>query len=206
MTFHPTVLVPAILTLGVFSILYRENPVFRAIEHLGLGLAAGYALVILARTGVVPRVQSALHDPVGLLTVALVLPLCVGMVRAAAGRRTALGALGIAVAASIAAGLAIPGLIQNLVLEQMRATMVPVGLSSDAGFDSLVIAVCVLSTMAYFSFTREPRGIRGLAAITGLYTLMISFGASFGYAAMSRFTLLIGRLLFLLRDWLHLVH
>jgi hypothetical protein len=203
--FHPVVLVPALLTLGIFSILYRENPLYRAIEHIGIGLAAGYALVTIIRTGLVPRIAAVGHDPVGLLAALLVLPACVGIVRASR-RRNAWGTLGVVAAASIAAGFALPGLVQNLIVDQMRATMVPIGLSSDAGFDSLVVAVGVLSTMAYFSFTREPHGIRGMLALTGFYTLMIAFGASFGYAAMSRFTLLIGRFLFLLRDWLHLVH
>ncbi|MCU0612156.1 MAG: hypothetical protein MUE60_10255 [Candidatus Eisenbacteria bacterium] len=202
--FDPAVLVPALLTLGVFSILYRENLVYRIIEHVGVGLAAGYALAMIIRTGLIPRILSAAADPVALVTMALAIPACVG-IAVSSWRRNTLGTVGISVAASIAAGLALPGIVENLILEQMRATMVPIGLSSDAGFDSLVVAIGVLSTMAYFSFTREPRGIRGVAALTGLYTLMISFGASFGYAAMSRFTLLIGRFLFLLRDWLHLV-
>jgi len=106
---------------------------------------------------------------------------------------------------AISAGFALPPLLRTLVIAQMQATMVPIGMSTVAGFNALVIAFCVLSTMAYFSFTREPTGVRGLLAILGLYTLMISFGATFGYTVMSRFTLLIGRFLFLLRDWLHLV-
>lgn len=197
-------IVPAILTLGVLTILYRDNPLFRAIEHIGVGLGTGYALVIIIREVLVPRIVASRHDTAALAAFAVAAPACIGMVLAS-HRRNALGTLGVVVAASIAAGFALPGLVQNLIIEQMRATMVPVGISSDAGFDSLVIAVGVLSTMAYFSFTREPHGIRGAMALTGLYTLMIAFGASFGYAAMSRFTLLIGRFLFLLRDWLHLI-
>jgi len=34
---------------------------------------------------------------------------------------------------------------------------------------------------------------------------MVSFGASFGYTVMARISLLIGRLDFLLRDWLHII-
>ncbi len=202
--FDPGVLTPALLTLGVFSLLYRENPVSRTVEHVGVGVAVGYALVTVLRSGLAPRFGAAMRDPVSLVTLLLILPPAIGILLAPY-RRSALGSLGIAIAAAVAAGFALPGIVQNLILEQMRATMVPVGLSSDVGFDSLVVAVGVLSTMAYFSFTREPTGVRGLLALAGLYTLMIAFGASFGYAAMSRFTLLIGRFLFLLRDWLHLV-
>ena len=31
-------------TLGIYSILYRENKVFRFFEHVYLGLAAGYTI------------------------------------------------------------------------------------------------------------------------------------------------------------------
>jgi len=197
---------PALLTLAVFSILLRENPVFRAVEHFGLGLAAGYAVVVVVRTGLVPRVADAAASSIWALLL-LVIPLAggFGFLRKAVGKKSRLGSLAVAAVVAISAGFALPPLLRTLVLAQMQATMVPIGMSTVAGFNALVIAFCVLSTMAYFSFTREPTGVRGLLAILGLYTLMISFGATFGYMVMSRFTLLIGRFLFLLRDWLHLV-
>jgi len=39
----------------------------------------------------------------------------------------------------------------------------------------------------------------------GIWFLMVSFGASFGYTIMGRLSLLIGRVQFLLDDWLHLM-
>ena len=38
--------------------------------------------------------------------------------------------------------------------------------------------------------------------LLGLYVLMVAFGASFAYAVMGRVTMLVGRLRFLLDDWL----
>jgi hypothetical protein len=34
---------------------------------------------------------------------------------------------------------------------------------------------------------------------------MLGFGASFGYTVMARLSLLIGRVQFLLTDWIHLI-
>ncbi len=203
----PSILIPAVVTLAVFSILYRENPVFRAVERLGVGLAAGYAFILIVRTGLIPRLSKALGAPFDPSSVLLLLPLAagIGLVMSAVGHRTQLARFAVAGAAAIGAGLALPLLMQALVLSQMKASMVPMGLSSVVGFNALVIAICVLTTMAYFSFTREPTGIRALFAISGLYTLMIAFGATFASLAMSRITLLIGRFLFLLRDVFHLV-
>jgi hypothetical protein len=37
----------AIATLGVYTILYRENPVSRLFEHIFVGLSAGYLIVFI---------------------------------------------------------------------------------------------------------------------------------------------------------------
>ena len=45
----------------------------------------------------------------------------------------------------------------------------------------------------YFYFSREQTGSYGKFTRLGIYFLMISFGASFGFAVMGRISLLIGR-------------
>jgi len=40
-------LLGVIVTLGIFSILYKENPVFRFLEHIFIGLATGFSAVFL---------------------------------------------------------------------------------------------------------------------------------------------------------------
>jgi hypothetical protein len=45
----------------------------------------------------------------------------------------------------------------------------------------------------------------GGVARVGIVFLMIGFGASFGYTVMARVSLLIGRLTFLMRDWLGII-
>ena len=41
------IVVGAIATMGLYTILYKENKVYRFFEHLFMGLASGYALVAL---------------------------------------------------------------------------------------------------------------------------------------------------------------
>ena len=45
----------------------------------------------------------------------------------------------------------------------------------------------------YFYFSREHTGNFGKLSKLGIYFLMVSFGASFGFAVMGRISLLIGR-------------
>lgn len=207
MSLEPGVLIPAIVTLIVFSILYKDNPLFRVAERLGVGMAAGYALILILRTGILPRLSGAVHNIADPANYLLLIPVILGagFIFSSIGKPKTLSRYAIASAAAIGAGLAIPYLTQTLVLAQMKATMVPVGLSTKAGFNALVIAFCVLTGMSYFSFSKEPKGMRALISDMGLYTLMIAFGTTFGHFAMSRITLLINRFLFLIRDFLHII-
>jgi len=55
--------------------------------------------------------------------------------------------------------------------------------------------------LIYFYFSKEHRGVFGQTARIGIYFLMVTFGASFGYTVMSRMSLLIGRIDFLITEW-----
>ncbi|MFQ6008085.1 MAG: hypothetical protein ACE5K8_03950 [Candidatus Zixiibacteriota bacterium] len=65
-----------------------------------------------------------------------------------------------------------------------------------------VIFLGVLTGIIYFFFSKEHKGVFGAASRVGIWVLMITFGASFGYTVMGRISLLVGRITFLLRDWL----
>jgi hypothetical protein len=64
----------------------------------------------------------------------------------------------------------------------------------------------VVSTLLYFYFSKPHTGVLGGVATLGIWFIMISFGAHFGYTVMARVSLLIGRVQFLVIDWLHLTH
>jgi len=69
----------------------------------------------------------------------------------------------------------------------------------------LIIFLGVFCGLIYFFFSKEHSGFFGGAATVGIWFLMITFGASFGYTVMSRMSLLIGRIDFLLVEWLKVV-
>ncbi|MFQ5500167.1 MAG: hypothetical protein ACE5FH_10905, partial [Candidatus Zixiibacteriota bacterium] len=70
---------------------------------------------------------------------------------------------------------------------------------------SWVILIGVITGLVYFFFSKEHTGLFGSASRVGIWVLMITFGASFGYTVMGRISLLVGRLTFLFGDWLGLV-
>ena len=101
----------------------------------------------------------------------------------------------------MAAGLRAYGYLNSNVIGQIKGTAVNVfdfnlpffALSEPSIFNNLIILVGTICGLLYFYFSKEHTGILGKASKIGIYFLMISFGASFGFAVMGRISLLIGR-------------
>ena len=114
---------------------------------------------------------------------------------------------GIAYTVGMAAGLRAYGILNSNVLGQVKNTIIPVistelpffSLTGDSHFNNLVIFVGTVTGLLYFYFSREQTGTFGKITRVGIYFLMISFGASFGFAVMGRISLLIGRFLDLIK-------
>ena len=68
-----------------------------------------------------------------------------------------------------------------------------------------VIFLGVFCGLVYFFFSKEHTGAFGKASRVGIWILMITFGASFGYTVMGRISLLVGRITFLFKDWLEII-
>ncbi|MEC7730627.1 MAG: hypothetical protein VX497_05010, partial [Candidatus Neomarinimicrobiota bacterium] len=91
-------------------------------------------------------------------------------------------------------------------------TIIPLVVSSpETGFSfwdsvkNIIIIIGVLSAIVYLFFSIEHKGFVGKTAKLGIWFLMITFGAAFGYTVMGRIALLAIRVEFLLNDWLWLI-
>ena len=62
----------------------------------------------------------------------------------------------------------------------------------------------VVTVLVYFFFSAEHKGVVGGVSKIGIWFLMISFGAAFGYTIMGRISILIGRVVYLLGEWIGL--
>ena len=110
------------------------------------------------------------------------------------------------------AGMRLVGFLHADFLSQISNTIIPVWVTDSTGkFDfweslrSLIIVLGVLCGIVYFFFSIEHKGIVGKTAKVGIWYLMITFGAAFGYTVMGRIALLAIRLEFLMDDWLWLI-
>ena len=86
----------------------------------------------------------------------------------------------------------------------MQNTMLPLfnGDGFGATLLAIIILVGVISTLIYFYFSHEHTGALGVTAKVGIWFIMIAFGSHFGYTVMGRVSLLIGRVQFLINDWI----
>lgn len=197
--------IAAVLTLCVYSFLYKDNPFFKFAEHLFVGVSAGYLLAITYHTNFLPYIYYPLKSVIkeqkyGELIV--IIPIIMGtlMFSRYVPKYSWLVRLPFAFLMGFSAGASIPVTMQADVFQQIYGTAEPFSnhVNITNLINSIIILIGVVCTLIYFFFSSEHKGIvRGLSEV-GIIFLMISFGASFGYTVMARISLLIGRIDFLL--------
>jgi len=197
--------IAGILTLAIYSFLYRDNPVYKAAESWLIGLSIGYALVVFWQSTIIDILIVPLFSDGRII---LIIPLVLGLMMFSrfSNKTSWLSRIPIALMIGTGAGVAIPAMLYARTLKQMSASVMPlIAENGTPNIEALVVLIGLLSTLAYFYFSREHKGVIGNAAKLGTYFLMIFFGATFGYTVMSRMSTFIGRVDFLLTSFLHLI-
>ena len=223
----------AFLTLAIMSFLYRDNPFYKFAEHLYVGVSAAYAMSLGFWTTLVgnlfPRVSKTLCEwfyvPFTGYEFHFLIPPVLGVILLLRlfPKVGWISRWALAFIVGTTAGLNLPRFLRSDFIEQISATFMPL-LADWQGFGyffsnlslaasgqfvaimtNVVIFLGVFCGIIYFFFSKEHRGAFGVASRFGIWILMVTFGASFGYTVMGRISLLVGRLTFLLDDWLGLI-
>ena len=213
--------VAALLTLCIFSFLYKDNPFYKFAEHLMVGVSAGYWAVLLFHTVLHPNLLDRLFTGWVLYVVPVgvnwekwyyIIPAFLGllMLTRLSGRSAWISRYPLAFYLGIATGVAIPLEMKAKIIEQLNGsvdlvTWMHTPQATTLGvFNNILILIGTVAGLVYFFFSKAHKGVTGSVAQFGIGALMIGFGASFGFTVMARISLLIERLQFLLFDWLHL--
>jgi hypothetical protein len=204
--------VAAILTLMVYSHLVKDNPLSRLAEHLFVGTAVGYAVVLAYDNVLLPRlIRPLANDPRHNLILLVPAVLAVLLLLRPLAPLRALASLPLAVIVGVGGALAIAGAVAGSLLPQVGATMLSLNPSQSRGvfINNLLIVVGVISTVLYFFFTAKQKSVAGaglrVASFIGKWTMILAFGAVFATTVTARLALLVGRAQFLLGDWLGLI-
>jgi len=198
----------AACTLAIWSFLYKDNPFYKVAEHIFVGISAAYWFIYTIYNVLIPNLFSKLiEDPSG--NWLLVIPGILGilMLSRLFQKWDWLSQYPMALIIGTSAGLALLQYLKTDVITQMTSTMLnPLHASSvTVGIGQVILIIGTISALVYFYFSIRHTGVVGGVAKVGIFFLMISFGAAFGYTAMARISLLIGRLQFLFVDWLHVL-
>ncbi len=204
---HFGVWVAAFLTLGIYSFLYRDNPWYRFTESVFVGVSAGYWVVVLFFENFHGKFWVGKGEE-PMLWVGAILGFMMLMRLIPKVGWIARWPLAFIVGAT--SGLWMMNYLTSNAMSQIQATIMPLfGENFDASLGTivgnLIIVVGTFAGLIYFFFSKEHKGAFGATARVGIWGLMITFGAMFGYTVMSRMSLLIGRVDFIFRDWLGLI-
>ncbi len=192
----------AFFTLAIFSFLYKDNPLYKLAEHVFAGLSAGYYIGLVWESVIMQQ----LWNPMRAGSWWLFIPGLLGtlMFMRLVPRLSWTSRIALAFVMGTTAGIFLISQLHGVVLPQMQATMLALG--GTDGFVSALLAIVIVagtvSTLIYFYFSKEHRGLLGATAKLGIWFIMVSFGAHFGYTVMARVSLLIGRVYFLSNEWM----
>jgi hypothetical protein len=220
----------AFLTLGIFSFLYRDNPLYKLAESIFVGTSAAYWMVVGFWDVLVPNLFDKLF-PAAIQSWAMpglspereqwwwisLIPLSLSfmLLMRLAPRGGWLGVWPLAFIVGTFAGLRLVAFVQADLLSQARASIIPIialdvsnsipSIRRQQTLENFVLLTGTLVCLVYFFFSVEHKGAVGRISKLGIWVLMITFGAGFGYTVMGRIALLAIRLEFLFDDWLWLI-
>lgn len=188
--------ITAFFTLCIYSFLYKDNPFYKFAEHVFAGLSAGYYVSLVWHSIIKQQLVTPLLEGHQYI---LIIPAVLGVLMFSRfiPKIAWLSRISMAFVVGNTAGIFFIQQLHGIVLPQVRSTFL-----SFTSLSVLIMIVGVISTLIYFYFSKEHKGILGTTAQIGIWFIMVAFGASFGYTVMARVSLLIGRVQFLLFDWL----
>ena len=193
--------IAALLTICILTVLWKENPLFRFAEHLTVGLAAAHSMVRTVDNYLRPTVKNDIIAEGQWHLIILVLFGALMYLRHAPGinwiaRYPMSWFVGYGVGYTLA-------FTPKPFIKQIIDTFIPL-----TSVDNIIYFVITMLTIGYFFFTPKWRAESRTGKALDIWArriMMIGFGATFGNVVQGRISILIGRLQFLLHDWLGLI-
>ncbi|RKX64822.1 hypothetical protein DRP44_07645 [candidate division TA06 bacterium] len=199
--------IAALLTLAIYSFLYKDNIVYKIAEYLLVGVSIGYSIAITWYNVVIAKMVVPIRDQHNFL---IIIPILIGMFMFArfSKKHGWLSKIPISFVIGWGAGVAIPLQFETSIVEHVKNTIAIPWFGGNILLlvNAIIIFIGVIATLIYFYFSTPHKGVIGKVANLGIWYIMIAFGASFGYTVMARISLFIDRAQFLLHDWLGLIH
>lgn len=201
--FEPGTLVGAIITLAVLSFLIKDNPVFDLFQNAFVGLYFAYSIGLYYHSYIRPTIVDDIIKKgsysyiipviIGLLVYFMFVPSLSWIARYPMSFWVGYGAGYIL---AFRPGALLPQITSTFTKFYGQATF-------GGTINAILVFLSVVTALAYFFFTVRKQGtFVGYSAEAGRWVIMIALGAAFGSTVLYRITLFVGRMQFLLGDWL----
>ena len=189
----------ALMTLMLYSYIFVDNPFFKFAEHAYVGVAAAYGMFLQIDNMIRPTIKTKLLVQGQWI---LIIPIILGLMIYTRYFKSInyIARYTVAFMVGVGAGVVLARDFRASFMLQVADTMRSV--TGPGGVENLIVMVGVVTTLTYFFFTLEQKGFVGVTAKIGRWTMMIALGAAFGNTVMARVSLFLGRVQFLLGDWL----
>ena len=211
-----TIWLGALATLAIFSFLFRENRAYRFAEHTLLGLGIGFGIAATITDIIIPKwwnplTQGLREHQYGIVTLAVV-EVLLGLLWYGLYHRKTVWLSRIVMGLSIGAGagLAFKAEINDKlpqIIASFKSPYVPAAEATafNNPISNTVFIVVMLSVLSYFFFSVEQKhAVLRTSSRIGRVFLMLTFGVFFSNAIMTRMSVFIERVWFLLTQWLRM--
>ncbi len=186
-------------TISIFSlVLYKDNKLFRIAETVLVGITAANGIVLTFNNYIRPTVVSDIGQDGKFW---YVIPILAGLLM----YTRFFGTIGWLSRIPMGFWLGIgSGYILTrqpaVFLSQVQATFLPLN-----SINNILFVLGAVTVLAYFYFTVETgKGAMKTVSEVGKVFLLVTFGAAFANTVMSRVSVLLGRMQFILQDMFHI--
>lgn len=209
-----------ILTLLVFSYLFGDNPLFRFVSALFIGVTAGYFLVVIVFQVILTRIVAPLLT--GSLITLVPLLLSGLLLLKLSPRLSKFGNVSMAYLVGVGAAVAIGGAVLGTLFGQFKGSIAVFDISGQPGdispffliIEGIFMLLGTISALVYFNFgakkTSNKDGKRGwltsIFAWVGQFFIAVTLGAVFAGVLTTAVTALVERSDFAAQTLLRLFH
>ncbi len=197
--------IQAILTIGITTLAWKDQPVSKMTEHLYLGSTTANVIVMAWRdiyTKGIIRITGG--------EIIFVLACALGVLTYARYSRKYFWVYRypIALVVGIGVGTAMRGLVGGSFIDQLRDSFIRLAVPGDAmaSLNNIIFFAILVTSLSYFLFTIKASrsGVALRLSAIGRYAMMAAFGYSFANTIATRINQYAGRIAFLMLEWLQL--
>jgi hypothetical protein len=190
--------IAAIATISCFSFAFKDNKAFHFFESMFIGASVGNLLVLainsIINVGVTPLTTDFTY----------VIPLILGALYLTrlSKKYKWLSKYPVALLVGTGLGLSARAIIQVNIIQQIVGAVTIEAFDPLSVFNLIISFIGTVCALLYFVYSVKQKGSYDLTTRIGRIILMCAFGSMFGNTYLGRFSLFIGRIQFLLYDWI----